>query len=299
MQFRPAARLMDNAYLLLIMTAAFWSGNFVVGRGVHGTVPPIALAWCRWSLAFLVVLPFALPYLRRDWSALKANAGILALLGTMGIGCFNSFAYIGLNDTTALNALVLQSSGPVFIAMATFICFGDRISWRQALGILISLSGALVIVARGDAGRLLALELNKGDAWVCAAFVTWAIYTAFLRKRPNVHTLSFLAVTFFVGVAVNTPFLVLEYLAGARMQPTFGATLAILYVAIFPGLVAYIFYNRGVELIGANRAAPFLHLVVVFGALLAIVLLGESLELYHIVGIALILPGVSLAARKP
>ncbi|MCG8558226.1 MAG: DMT family transporter [Hyphomicrobiales bacterium] len=299
MQFRPATRLMDNAYLLLILTAAFWSGNFVVGRGIHDTVPPITLAWCRWMIAFLIVFPFALRYLRQDWPALKANAGILILLGIMGIGCFNSFAYIGLNDTTALNALVLQSSGPVFIAMATFICFGDRISRRQALGILISLTGALVIVARGDPGRLTALELNKGDAWIVAAFVTWAIYTAFLRMRPNIHTLSFLAVTFFVGITANTPFLVMEHLAGARMQPTVGAALAILYVAIFPGLVAYIFYNRGVELIGANRAAPFLHLVVLFGALLAIVLLGESLELYHVIGMALILPGVSLAARKP
>ncbi|MGI9383058.1 MAG: DMT family transporter [Methyloligellaceae bacterium] len=299
MRLRPATALMDNAYLLLILTAAFWSGNFVVGRGVHDTVPPIALAWCRWTLAFLTVLPFALRHLRRDWPTLKSNAGILMLLGTTGIGCFNSFAYIGLNDTTALNALVLQSSGPVFIALATFIFFGDRITPRQALGILISLAGALVIISRGDIGILMSLKFNKGDAWIFAAFLAWAIYTAFLRRRPKVHMLSFLAAIFFIGLMVNTPFLVMEYLAGARMQPTTGAGLAILYVAIFPGLVAYIFYNRGVHLIGANRAAPFLHLVVVFGALLAISLLGEALELYHLAGMALILPGVSLAARKP
>lgn len=296
---RPATALMDNAYLLLILTTAFWSGNFVVGRGVHGSVPPIALAWCRWTIAFLIVLPFALPHLRRDWPALKANAGIMFLLGAFGIGCFNSFAYIGLNDTTALNGLVLQSSGPIFIALATFVFFGDRISGRQAIGILISLTGVLVIIARGDIEILMQLKLNKGDGWIFAAFVAWAIYTAFLRKRPDVHMLSFLAAIFLIGVAVNTPFLVIEHLAGARLQPTPGALLAILYVAIFPGIVAYIFYNRGVQLIGANRAAPFLNLVVLFGALLAIVLLGESLQLYHLAGMALILPGVSLAARKP
>lgn len=294
----PVAPRLDNAYLLLTLTMLFWAGNFVLGRGVHGHVPPIALAWCRWTLAFLIILPFALPHLRRDWPALRAKSGTLLLLGTVGIGCFNTFSYIGLNHTTALNGLVFQASCPFLIVLASFLFFGDRISLRQGAGIVISLAGVLVIIARGDLDVLLALQLNEGDAWLFAAFTGWAIYTAFLRQRPDVHMFSFLAATFLIGAAVNTPFFVAEHLSGWRLQPTRSTVLAVLYVAVFPSVVAQIFYNRGVELIGGNRAGTFIYLVPLFGALLAIGLLGETLEAYHVAGVALILPGIMLAARR-
>ncbi len=295
---RLADTLYSNAYLLLSLTALFWAGNYVVGRGVHGHVPPVALAWARWVLATLIVLPFAWPHLKRDWPAIRANWPVLVFLGVSGAGLFNTLAYLGLNYTTALNGLVLQSSAPVLIVLATFLMFGDRIRAPQGFGIALSLAGVLGMVARGDIGVLASFQLNKGDILLLMAMVTWAVYTAFLRKRPDIHWLSFTAVTFATAAALNTPLVMAEHLSGWQLQPDFETALAIAYVSVFPSVLAYICYNRGVELIGANRSGVFMHLVPFFGAALAIGLLGEEPRAYHAVGIALILAGVTLAARK-
>lgn len=287
-----------NAALLLTLTMTFWAGNLIMGRAVHGHVPPVALSWLRWILAFLIILPFALPHLKRDWPAITRSLPILTLLGVISVGCFNTFLYLGLNHTLALNALVLQSSGPVLIAIATFLFFGDRLSAIQAVGIAVSMAGVLFMVTKGDLEALVSLRLNKGDLWVLAAMVTWAGYTAFLRKRPGIHWLSFIAMTFLIGVVAITPFFIAEHLSGWTLQWTPTTFLAIGYVAIFPSLLAYIFYNRGVELIGGNRAGVFLYLVPPIGGFLAIVLLGETLATYHVVGIVLVLAGVFLANKR-
>lgn len=295
---RLADALYANAYLLLSLTALFWAGNFVVGRGVHGEVPPVALAWLRWTTATLLVLPFAWRHLRKDAPVIRKHWPILVFLGVFGAGLFNTISYVSLNHTSAINAVVLQSNVPVLIMLATFLLFGDRIKPHQLLGVLVSLTGVLVMVARGDLAVLANFSFNAGDLGLLAAMVIWAIYTACLRKRPDIHWLSFIAVTFAVAVALNTPLLVLEHLSGWQLRFDLQTALAGIYVSIFPGLLAYIFYNRGVELIGANRAGVFNHLVPFFGAALAIAFLGETPRPYHAVGIVLILTGVTLAARR-
>lgn len=294
---RLADSLYANAFLLLSLTALFWAGNFIIGRGVHGHVPPIALAWLRWFFATLIVLPFAWPHLRRDWPVIRKNWPILVFLGVLGAGLFNTISYFSLNFTTAINAVVMQSSVPVLIVLATFLLFGDRIRPRQLLGVAISLTGVLTMVARGDLSVLAGLTFNSGDLGLLTAMAIWAVYTACLRKRPKIHWLSFIAVTFTVAIALNTPLFIAEHLSGWRLQFDRQTLLSVVYVSIFPSLLAYIFYNRGVELIGANRAGVFNHLVPFFGAALAILLLGETPQLYHAAGIALILSGVTLAAR--
>ncbi|RMF10480.1 MAG: DMT family transporter [Alphaproteobacteria bacterium] len=295
---RLASALYANAYLLLSLTALFWAGNFVIGRGVHEHVPPIALATARWILASLIILPFALPHLRRDWPVIRANIPILLFLGTVGVGAFNTLSYSGLNYTTALNALVLQSSGPILIVLASFAIFGDRISLRQAAGIAISLSGVLWMVARGDLAMLQGFRLNAGDALIILALALWGLYTAFLRKRPAIHWLSFCAATFLIGAGANLPFFAWEHVSGRQLSGDLQTFAAIAYVSIFPSVLAYICYNRAVELIGAARAGVCLHLVPLFGSVMAILFLGEEPRLYHLLGIALILTGVALAARK-
>lgn len=295
---RLAEKLYSNAYLLLSLTALFWAGNLVLGRGIHEHVPPIALAWTRWCLATLIILPFAIPHLKRDWPVIRANLPMLIFFGVVGVGAFNTLSYTGLNYTTALNALVLQSSGPVLIALVSFLVFGDRISLRQALGITTSLTGVLVMVARGDPNVLAGFEFNRGDLWIVTALILWGLYTAYLRKRPAIHWLSFIGVTFVIAIVINTPFFVWEHLASRQLQLNTQTLAAIAYVSFFPSVLAYICFNRGVELIGANRAGACLHLVPLFGAILAIVLLGEEPKTYHFIGIVLILAGVTLAARK-
>ncbi len=288
----------SNAYLLLTLTPLFWAGNFIVGRAVVGHIPPAALAWLRWSIASLILLPIAWRHLARDWPLVRSHWRILLVLAITGPSLFNVMTYLGLNYTTAINGLVLQSAGPVLIVIASYILFAERVSWRQAVGIAISLPGVLVVVARGDLATLMALRPNIGDLLVLAAFVLWAVYSALLRKRPAIHWLSFAAVTAVVAALTNFPLFLAERMMGARLVVDLETVLAVLYVAIFPSLLSYNFYNRGVELIGANRAGVFLHLVPLFGAGMAIGLLGEALHLFHIIGLVLIVSGVSLAARS-
>ena len=295
---RLTTRLYDNAYLLLSFMALCWAGNQVLGRAVAGHIPPIAYSFLRWSLATVIVLPFALPHVRRDWPVIRTHWRYLAFVGAIGGGLFNTLQYIGLNHTTALNSLVLNSTGPIFIAMASFLIFRERLTLRQAGGTAVSMAGVLGIITKGDLDVLHALAFNNGDLLLLTGMATNGIYTALLRDRPVIHWLSFLFMLFLVSALVVLPFLMWEIASGARMEVTSFTLAALAYVAIFPSVVAYICLTRGVELIGANRSGIFLHMIPLFGALLAIGLLGEPLRVFHVIGFALILCGVALASRK-
>jgi drug/metabolite transporter (DMT)-like permease len=293
-----ASRGFGNAYLLLILTMVFWAGNSVVARGIHQTVPPLALAWVRWTLAAMLILPFAWPHLRRDWPVIRANWPILVLLGTIGAGTFIALYYHGISKTSAINALVINSAVPILIPLATFLMYGERIAGRQATGIAVSLAGVLVVLSKGDANVLAAMDLNQGDLWVLGAMAVWSVYTALLRKQPPIHWLSFAAITFAVASFVNLPMFIGEHLLFRQIHWTREAVIAIAYVATLPSVVAQIFYIRGVELIGSTRTGVFMHLVPMFGAIMAIAFLGETLHLFHLAGFALILLGVWLASRQ-
>ncbi|MBP2295588.1 DMT family transporter [Azospirillum rugosum] len=294
----PGRRLVDQAWFLMMLPPLFWASNAVLGRAVAGEVPPIGLAFWRWALGALLVLPFAWRHLRQDARTLATHWKIVALLSLTGITVFNTFLYIGLNSTTALNSVMIQSSMPVLIVLMSFALFGDRVSPRQGLGVAVSLAGACTLIARGDPAVLLGLQLNAGDLWVFAAVLGYGTYTALLRRRPAVHPLSFVAVTFGVGMAMLLPFYLWESLAVRPMPLTPTALGAVAYVALFPSILAYLCFNRSVALVGANTAGLAIHLIPVFGSLLAILFLGEQPHLYHAVGIALIAAGILLATRK-
>ena len=291
------SRGFGNAYLLLTLTMVFWAGNTIVGRGVAGTVPPLALAWLRWMLAASIIMPIAWPHLRRDWPVIRANWPMIALLGTLGAAIFVSLYYIGLSKTTALNGMIINSAVPLLIPIAVFALYREMLSLMQAAGIFFSSIGVLLVITKGDLSRLATLELNEGDLWVLAAVSAFAVYTALLRKQPPMHWLSFAACAFTVAAVVLFPFFLGEMYFGETIKPTFGALLAIAYVGTLPSVVAQIFYIRGVELIGSSRAGTFIHLLPLFGALMALVFLGESLYIYHLLSFALILLGVWLAQR--
>jgi drug/metabolite transporter (DMT)-like permease len=270
----------------------------VVARAVHEAMPPIGLAFWRWIGGFVVILGFAWPHLRRDAAALRRGWPCVVLLGGLGIAAFTALVYLGLQSTTAINALLLQSATPLVILLCSFVLFGDRVRPVQLVAIAISLAGVAVIVARGAPAALLALSLNAGDAWVLAGVVCYSLYSALLRLRPQVHPLSLLAACFGVGSLLLLPFTVAEHWSGAVLHPHLAGLLAIGYLIVFPGCFAYLFYNRGVELAGANRAGQFFHLMPVFGSLLAVLLLGEAFAPYHAVGIALIALGIGLATVR-
>lgn len=295
---RVGGWLFDQPYLLLALTSLFWAGNTVLGRFIVGHVPPITLAFIRWAGAALILLPFALKHLRGDWPAIQKHAGVMALLAFTGFSVYNTLAYYGLQYTTAINGLLLQSVAPLFVAMWTFVLFGDRLTLRQAGGVCISLTGVLVIVCHGSLAVLLGVAFNRGDLSFVIALVIYGFYAAFLRRRPPIHPFSFLTVGMGGGAVLLIPAVVWELAAGRTFVLDGESIASFAFICIFPSLLGYLFLNRGIELIGANRAAPFIHLVPVFGSALAIVLLGERFELFHAVGYALVFAGITVATRK-
>jgi drug/metabolite transporter (DMT)-like permease len=294
----PGHWIANQPYLLLCITALCWAGNAIVGRLAAGHIPPVTLSFLRWSIAFLIVLPFAWNHLVRDWPAIRAKLGIMVLVSVVGISAFNTLQYWALEHTTALNTLLLQSSGPLIVAVWSLILLGVRLTLAQAIGVLLSLTGVLVILLHGDLSALSNIAFNEGDLIFTAAMVVFGLYSVLTLKRPAIHGLSFVAFTFGCGAACLIPLLIWELLTRPVMALDARNLASLFYVAVFPSTLAYLCFNRGVLLIGANRAAPFFHVVPVFGSLMAIVFLGERPQLFHVVGFALVLTGVFVASRK-
>ncbi len=291
-------RTQAAAYVLLPLAAACWAGNHIIARAIGGHVPPASLAVARWILVAALVLPFALPHLRRDWAYLGKRRGIMLLLAITGGGAFGTLQFVALHFTTALNMGVVGSVAPAFIVAASWLLFRDSLSGSQLSGVLVSLSGVLVIVSRLDLARLLSFSFNTGDLIIIANMVLWAIYSACLRLRPAIHAMTFMLAMAVIAGLGNVPFAALEYAFDYRLQADGLTLLALLYSALITTLLAYIAWSRGIDIVGAPRASAFLHTIPVFSAILATTILGERIELFHVAGFALILAGVSLAARR-
>jgi drug/metabolite transporter (DMT)-like permease len=290
--------LANQPYILLSVTALCWAGNAIVGRLAAGHIPPVTLSFLRWFFAFLLILPLARKHLVRDWPSIRTRLPLMIVISVTGIGAFNTLQYWSLEYTQALNTLLLQSAGPLVVAVWSLILLGVRLTLPQALGVLLSLAGVLVILLHGDVTKLSAISFNKGDLIFTVALIIFALYSVLTLKRPPMHGLSFAAFTFGCGAAVLVPLLIWELCTQPMMVVDAPNLLSLFYVAVFPSIVAYLCFNRGVQLIGANRAAPFFHVVPVFGSVMAIVFLGEHPQLFHIVGFALVLTGVFVASRK-
>jgi drug/metabolite transporter (DMT)-like permease len=294
----PATWLFNQPYLMLSLMSLFWAANIVLGRFVAGHVPPFALTFCRWAGTFLVLAPFARSYLMRDWPVIRKNLPLLLLLAFTGFAFNNALSYWGLQHTQALNALLIQSSGPLFVALWSLMLFGVRLSWMQAAGILVSLLGVLAIVLRGDLAALAAIQVKAGDISFAAALFVFGLYSALMPKRPKINPLSLISFTTGAGAVMLIPLVGWEISGGDVLKFDTLTISTVVFVVIFPSTMAYLFFNRGIELIGPNRAAPFFHLVPVFGSAMAILLLGEKPELFHLVGYALVLAGIFTASRR-
>jgi drug/metabolite transporter (DMT)-like permease len=291
--------IVNQPYLLLSITALCWAGNAIVGRLAAGHIPPVTLSFLRWAFAFFIILPLAWQHLRRDWPAIRANLGIMIFLSITGIGAFNTLQYWALEHTQALNTLLLQSAGPLFVAVWSLILLGVRLTLAQVCGIALSLAGVLLILLHGDLTALASIQFNRGDVIFIVALAIFGLYSVLSLKRPAIHGLSFVGFTFGCGAACLVPLWIWELSTRPVMAFDTANALTLVYVAVFPSTLAYLCFNRGVQLIGANRAAPFFHVVPVFGSVMAIVFLGEHPQLFHIIGFALVLTGVFVASRKP
>lgn len=286
-----------SPYLLLTLTALFWAGNAVMARALHNLLPPATMAFWRWVLALLLLFPFVLRPMYEQRTLLHDNWARLALLGVLGVGCYNTFLYAALQTTTATNGVLISSMTPLLIVIIGRALFGVRMTHRQQAGIVLSMAGVAGIVSRGDISVLVQLDFNHGDLLLIGGALSWALYTVLLRWRPaGISTLAFLGASVVGGIVLLMLPLYLVELATGRVAVWNAATGAgMVYFAVFPSILAYLFWNLGVQQVGANRAGLFLYLVPVFGIVLAITFLGERVHLFHLVGATLIFSGIYIS----
>ena len=286
------------AFLLLALAMLFWAGNWVIGRALRDAFEPVALNFWRWAIAALVLAPFALPELRGKFGVIQRHAGILALLSLTGVAMFHAMVYAGLKTTSTVNAVLLNSSLPLFIIACAWVLERERTTLRQVGGMLVSIAGILVILSRGDPRSLLHFDVHPGDAWILLAMPVWGVYSVLLKRRPpEIGGVAFLFLIAIAGVVLLAPALALEATYAPMRRPSAPAAAGVLYVALFASVAAFICWNRGVAIVGANAAGFTLHLLPVFGTLLAMAFLGETFQRFHAAGIATIVAGVVVATR--
>lgn len=289
-----------NPYLLLALASLFWAGNMVMGRGLRADLPPVGLAFWRWVVAFMCVLPLALPHLRAQWPQLRAAWKQVVFLGVFGVGLYNTLAYVAVQHTTATSASLLNSFIPVATIALAFAFLGKRLSRPEALGVTVSLAGVVLLVARGSLETLLGLALNVGDMWMLAAVLSWSIYTVGLQWRPQgVHPMLQLAAFILVGLIMLAPLYAWEIAAGATINAHAASVLGILYAGVMAAFLGFVCFNAGVAAVGPSVGSLFIHLMPVFAAILSTLLLGERPAWFHYAGMALVLGGIVLTMRRP
>ncbi|WP_196260494.1 DMT family transporter [Pelagibacterium limicola] len=302
----PLAAIMSQPYLLLALSSLFWGGNVIAGKFAIGEIDPFGLSTMRWVVAFILILPFAWKSVVAEWAEIRRGVLWLAFYGAIGFTTFNALLYSSVLYTSAVSVAMIQSAIPVLVMVGNFVIFRVRASLVHIVGVALTIYGVTHVATQGLPLRLLGLDVNIGDGLIFAACVLYALHSLLLRYKPRIGWMSFIAVTsFFAALAAivyqmvfasGIPGLVAEV-------ATMGTTgwLIVVYVALLPSIVAQATYARGVELIGPNRASLFINLIPVVGALLAVALLGERLELFHAVAAVFIVAGIALvefAARR-
>lgn len=271
----------------------------MLGRALRDSFDPVSLNFWRWTIALAVLLPFGLKAVAGKGAVIRKHWQILALLALISVPLFQTMVYQGLRTTTAINAVLMNSSAPVFTMACSWVIDRERATARQIAGMLISLVGIVIIMTAGEPARLIHLELHSGDAWILAAMPLWALYSVLLKRRPaELGGVAFLFVIAVLGVAMLAPVFVAHAIVAPPAAPTMGGVLAVLYVGIAASVIAFICWNRGVAVVGANTAGFTLHLLPAFGTTLAIIFLGEAFRGFHAAGIATILAGVLLATWR-
>ncbi|MDQ0321753.1 drug/metabolite transporter (DMT)-like permease [Pararhizobium capsulatum DSM 1112] len=297
MKYKKMLSMNLQAYIILCITTAIWGGNSVAGKMAVGHVSPMTLTTSRWVIACLVLLVFAAPQVKRDMPAIAKNWLLLLGYGTVGFTAFNAFLYSALQYTSAINAVIEQAGIPMVIFLMNFALFRTAVSWAQIAGFTLTLFGVGLTASHGNPATLLSLQLNQGDALMMAAVLVYAGYTVALRWKPAIHWKSLIAVSAFGALLSSLPLLVWEIGQGNFIFPDTEGWMIVAYAGLLPSLVSQILYVRGVELIGPNRAGLFINTIPIFGMLLSILLIGETLETFHMIAMALVLVGIAVAER--
>lgn len=286
-----------KTYFLLMLCVLFWSGNFVLGRLVHNDIEPIELAFLRWFGVCVVLSPIFILQFKKIIRVIKNNFILMLIYGLLGITGFNTLVYIGLQDTTAVNALLINSSVPILIVFMSAMILKIQISSKQIVGIILSTLGVVFLVLKGDISRIASLEFNVGDFWIILAGFTWALYSVILKFKPKeLKDMEFVTAIVYVGTII---LFVIYVLFGYGFDSSVTALsthyMVIVYVVFFPSIASFIFWHKGIMEIGADKTGQFTHLMPIFGSFLAFLFLDEKLELYHLLGISFIAFGIYLS----
>ncbi|TIT18118.1 MAG: DMT family transporter [Mesorhizobium sp.] len=283
------------AYLFLLSTTLLWGGNSVAGKLAVGHISPMTLVFLRWILAVLILLPIGWRTLHDDWPVVRRHWLLLGGLGACGFAFFNTIFYTALNYTTAINVSIEQAAIPIVIIIANFVFFRLRVNGVQIAGVVLTIIGVAVTASHGDLRQLLKLDLNFGDAIMLVAVLCYSFYSVGLRLKPVIRWQSLMLALSVAALITSLPFFLWEIAAGKVIVPDARGWAVAFYTAIGASVISQIFYIRGNELIGANRAGLFINLVPIFGTLLSVVIVGETFQLYQALALALVLGGISLA----
>ena len=287
--------LYSRPYFLLILATGFWGANAVAGRLAAGSVPPLTLTAARWIGAATILFFLARPLLPAAMPVLKARWRYLFACGAIGFAMFNTALYGALNFTSAINVSIEQAAMPMAIILLTYVVYREPVTWLQFVGLIVSMSGVLLTVTHGDPAAILRLDLNLGDAIMVVAIFTYSAYSVALRHRPDLPWQVFMFALALSAAIAALPGLAYDLASGRYPAANWITPSVLLFVVVFPSLVSQVFYARGVQMIGANRAGLFFNLVPVFGTALAIVLVGETFHAYQAVGLVLVIGGIALA----
>jgi drug/metabolite transporter (DMT)-like permease len=288
------------AYIFLVLATLFWSGNFIVGKAASlYDIPPFTLNFYRWLCAWLILAPFTLKEIFHKRNYILDNIILILILGITSITVFNSIVYYSLNFTQVISGVLMISTIPVMIILFCWILKIEKTNFYQVLGVIFSLFGVTVIVIRADLGKLLSLSFNKGDLWMVVAMLSWAMYSALLRKKKfELSHISFLQTIITAGLIFLLPAYLIEIFLGHKLNIHVPFILTLSYVVLFPGLASFFFWIKGISIIGSNRSGIFLHLMPIFSTLMAILIFGEKFMNYHLIGALLIITGIILSSKK-
>ena len=288
-----------TAYMFLIFATLFWSGNFIVGKVASlFEIPPFTLNFYRWSFAWLILAPFSLKEIFQKKNYILKDIKLILILGITSITVFNSIVYYSLNFTQVISGVLMISTIPVMIIFFCWILKIEKTNFFQILGVIFSLLGVVVIVTKADLDELLNLNFNKGDLWMVVAMFSWAMYSALLRKKNfELSQISFLQVIISAGLIFLLPAYLIELALGYRTSIHLPFILTLTYVVLFPGLASFIFWIKGISIIGSNRSGIFLHLIPIFSTLMAIIIFKEKFMNFHFIGAVFIIAGIVLSSK--
>jgi len=288
----------NNPWLLLTLTALIWAGHSLVGRLAVGQIAPMTLTLLRWVFALGPILFAARRHIREDFATMRPRWMFVAAMGALGYTAFNAIFYFAAHHTSALNISIIQGAVPALVLIGASLAFGERASALQMLGAVLTMAGVVVIASQGDPMRLASIGLNLGDLLMLAASVLYAGYTVGLRARPAVSGLGFLAAMAIAAMLTSIPLFAIEVAHGDFIWPTAKGYMLLAYAALGPAFLAQLFFMRGVEIVGPGRAGVFVNLVPVFGAIMAVALLGEPFAGFQLLALALVVGGIVVAQRK-